>query len=73
MAQEEHIREEHIKQAQEAISAAKQRGFISHLHALGKSASEIEKLHGRYVQDDAKRTEYLTNLRSAILGDNTAS
>jgi tRNA A37 threonylcarbamoyladenosine synthetase subunit TsaC/SUA5/YrdC len=60
--------DEQIKQACEMLKAAKQRGFINHLHANGKSAAEIEKLHARYVEDDAKREEYLGGLRTAILG-----
>lgn len=60
--------EEQIKEAQTAIEAAKQKGFIAHLHANNKSASEIRTMHERYVQDDAKRTEYLSGLREAILG-----
>ena len=68
MTQEEQITEQHIKEAQEAISAAKQRGFINHLAALGKSASEIQRMHSRYLRDDAARAEYLSNLREAILG-----
>jgi len=64
--------EEQIKEAQEQVLAAKQRGFITHLHEYGKSASEIEKLHARYVKDDAKRLEYMNGLREAILGGNAS-
>jgi tRNA A37 threonylcarbamoyladenosine synthetase subunit TsaC/SUA5/YrdC len=64
--------EEQIKEAQEQVSAAKQRGFINHLVVCGKSASEVQKMHNRYVQDDAKRQAHLDGLRLAILGENAA-
>lgn len=66
---EQQYTDEQIKAAEEAISDAKQRGFIQHLHANDKSAAEIEKLHGRYVEDDAKRTAHMEGLHSAILGE----
>lgn len=64
--------DQEIKEARAQVAAAKQRGFIEHLAACNKSASEIRSLHGRYVKDDAKRTEYLEGLRSAILGEGNA-
>jgi hypothetical protein len=60
--------EAQIKQARAKLQQAKQRGFIQHLHTIGKSASEIKTMHARYLQDDAKRESYFEGLRSAILG-----
>lgn len=68
MPKQQEYTEAEIKQARAQVAEAKQRGFIEHLVACEKSASEVRSLHGRYVQDDAKRTEYLEGLRTAILG-----
>ena len=69
---EQEYTEAQIKEARAQVAAAKQRGFIQHLHACGKSASEIQAKHTRYLQDDAKRLTYLEGLRSAILGGDAA-
>jgi hypothetical protein len=60
--------EEQLKQAYALISAARQHGFITHLHAMGKSANEIAHLHDRYVPDSVARDQYLHGLREAISG-----
>lgn len=60
--------EEQVKQAYALISAARQHGFITHLHTMGKSANEIARLHERYVPDSIARDQYLYGLSEAILG-----
>lgn len=49
------------------IRKLKQHGFINHLKAAGMKDSEIERLHGEYVKQDAIREEKLKGTRDAIL------
>lgn len=49
------------------IRKLKQHGFINHLKAAGTADSEVERLHGLYKEQDARREEKLVGTRDAIL------
>lgn len=59
--------QQEIEKFANEIRKAKQKGFIAQMVGMGKSAQEVEALHKRYVELDAKREQKFEGLRSVIL------
>ena len=57
-----------IEEFADEIRVAKQAGFMAQMSGRGKSASEVRRLHARYVELDTKREEKYEGVRKAILG-----